>query len=528
MAAQTDGPQPRRLRLPMADESCGQVSWAWRRVWLMGALRDGLRALWALLYWNLLKTRHVMRGRKGVAPCQHRHDVEDGVPPRCEAVWNWDVPGRFRRVCPALVHTAEGWRCSAAPAHVKPFWGRTAVVYPLLAAGLYLGATGGLWLVWRAVGYREIALVDVAWPGRWSRVKSAQAGHFREQGRRAMQHGDFPAALLALSTAEQFARGGYEDRLLLARLWAQGGNVDYANRFYSGVLVDFPGRAAETAVVWHDQLLALGHLAELADLCVQRIGAAGEGAKESLWEFSLEFALDHGRLAEVIAQGRRSEVAKLPARVRGLIDVLVHWQRGNRDEAVRLLETMRFRSGEPLSLRRQVEWLARLGRPGEAGVALNRHAAKMGKFEVAALRYHLDVVSGDRDAARADFIGLLQGPLTLAQADRLCGLVIMAQDWASLRRAPGFFALEPLNAHAPTQAAFWVAALACKAPSLMAGARARYETASGGMVLPVVTELDFRKQNPADRESPLFIASYVPLPRETIYALIAAGADVAR
>lgn len=494
----------------------------------MGAVRDGLRGLWALIYWNLRKTWHVVRGRKGATPCQHWHDVEDGVPPRCEAVWHWDSPGRFHHVCPALVRTADGWRCSAAPAQVRPFWGRMVAVYAVLMAGLYLGATGGLWLLWRTVGYREVSFVDVAWPGRWSQVKPAQAEHFRNQGKVALLSGDFPAALLAFSTAEQFDPGGYEDRLLLARLWAQAGNQTFANQVFRGLLEDFPDRTAEAAEAWHDQLLALGNLGELANLCVQRLVEAGEGAREGVWEFSLEFALDHGRLAEAVTQGRPNDLAKLPARVRGLIEVLVHWQHGDREAAVRLLTAMRFRRDEPLSVRRQVEWLARLGRAGEAGVVLNRHAALLGQFEVAALRYHIDVVSGDRDAARADFIGLLRGPLTAAQADRLCGLVIMARDGASLRRAPGFFALEPLVADVRAQAAFWVAALVCETGSLEAGARARYEKASGGALLPDVTEMDFRKQNPADRGSPSFIASYVPLPRETIYAMIAAGVEAGR
>lgn len=513
----------------MSDDSRGHATWAWRRVWFLGVVRDGLRALWALLYWNARKTWYVLKGRKGPAPCQHQYDVKDGLAPRCDAVWHWNAPGRFHRVCPALVHTPEGWRCSAAPAHVRPYWGRALGIYGLLVAGLYLGTTGGLWLLWQKVGYREVAYVDVAWPGRWSRVKPAQASHFRAQARGAMARGDLPSALLALSTAEQFERGGYEERLLLARLWVQAGNVGYADRFFRGIVADFPDRAAEAAVAWHDQLLASGQLAMLADLCVQRISVGGGGrAAEGPWEFSLTFALDRGRLAETMVRGWEHEAANLPVRVRGLSEALVRWQRGEPDEAARLLAAMRFERDELLSVRRQIEWLARLGRPGEAGLVLNRHAAMLGEFEAAALRYHIDMVSGDRDAARANFIGLLRGPLTPAQADRLCSLVIGARDGASLRRTPGFFALEPLNAHGLSQAAFWVAALACDTPSLAEGARKRYEAATGGGMLPAVTTLDFHKRNPADHESPLFIASFVPLPRETIYALIGAGADATR
>lgn len=509
----------------MAGEVPTEVSWSWRRAWLFGAAGDAVRAVWAAFYWNGRKTWYVMTGRKGAAPCQHAHDLADGLKPRCEAVWHWSGPGRFRRVCPALAYTKDGWRCSAKPAQVKPYWGRAAALYALLAAVLYLGAAGALWGLWQTVGYREISYADMVWPGRWSRVTEARAGYFREQGGLAVARGDFPGALLALSTAERFRRGDQGQRLLLARLWAQAGNTGYAEGIFRDLMAEYPQRAEEIAVVWHDQLLAAGELAALADLCAQRLGERGEGARESLWEFSLGFALDRGRLAEAMAAGRSAALAKLPVRMRELVAVLVLWQRGEGTEAAGRLRALRFEADEPLALRRQVEWLARLGAGDEAGVVLNRHAGALGGFEAAALRYHIDMVSGSRDAARADFVGLLRGELTPAQADRLCGLVIAERDGRSLRRTPGFFALAPLNADPNSQAAFWVAALACESPELAEGGRLRYEAAAGGASLPTITRIDFSKQNPAERTSPVFVASYVPLPRETIYALIGEMAD---
>lgn len=505
----------------------GRASARWPRVGGTGVAGDGLRALWAMLYWNVRKSAFVLGGRKGAAPCQHQLDVQDGLPPRCEAVWHWAGPGRFRRVCPLLMRTAEGWCCSVRAEQVRPFWGRAFVVYALLATCLYLAGVGGFWGFLRTVGYREIAFSDVAWPGNWVRIKPAQAAYFRAQGREAMARGDFPAALLALSTAERFNRGGYEERLFLARMWAQQGNVGFADQVFESVVTDFPDRAREASVVWHDQLLAVGAFEALADLCLRQIAQPENGG--GLWAFSLLFALDHGRLAHETNERDAAHLVQAPLSVRELIGVLAQWQRGDNDGAAARLSAMRFAGDERLLMRLQVEWLARLGRPGEAGVALSRWAGALGSFEVAALRYTIDVASGDRDAARANFVGLLRdGPLELTEADRLCALVIEAQDGASLRRTPGFFALAPLNADARTQAAFWVAARACNEPSLVAGARARYEWATGGETLPIVAELDFRKQNAADRGSPLFIASFVPLPRATIYALIAVAAETGR
>lgn len=512
----------------MGQKSTEAVSMTWRRRWWIGLVQDGFRALWALVYWNARKAWYRVRGGHGRPPCQHEHDVADGVQPRCDPSWNWSGPGRFHRVCPALVRTPDGWRCSATPAAVRPYWGRAFGIYALLAAGLYIGATGVLWLGWQRVGYREIAYADVAWPGRWPLVKVRQAEHFRRQAAREMEAGDFPAALLSLTTAERFGRGGYDDRLLLARFWVHAGNVGYGEEIVRGVLAEFPDRVAVTSAVWHDQLLASGQLAALADLCAHRLNKAGPTAPESLWEFSLGFALDHGRLAVAMAKGRRAELEELPARIRGLITVLETWQGGDERAAAELLASMRFSADEPLAVRRQVEWLARLGRAGEAGVVLNRHASTLGPFETAALRCEIDRASGDRDAGRADFLGLLKAPLTPRQADRLCGLVIASRDGTSLRRTPGFFALSPVKEDAPAQAAFWAAALACGEQSLAAGARARYAQAAGGGALPEVDRLDFGKKNPGERTSPLFIASYVPLPRETIYALVGAMADAAR
>jgi hypothetical protein len=489
-----------------------------RGVWLAGLCRDVLRALWALVYWNLRKTFYVLKGRRGTPPCQNDHDVADRVQPRCRAVWDWEGPGRFHRVCPSLVRTAEGWRCGAVREQVRPHWWRAAVVYGLLAAGAYAGVTSALWGVWRKAGYREINYTDVAWPGRWGRVKQDRAEHFRRQARRALQAGDFSAALLSMTTAEGFGRAGFEDGMMLARLWAQAGNPAFAMRVYHEITTAYPSRAAEAAVLWHDQLLAGAHLELLARLCVEQLAVRGAGARESVWEFSLAFAMDHGRLAREVTGGGLA--AALPARVRTLADVLVRWQDGDPDEAGRMLAEQRFTAEEPMAVRRQVEWLARLGRVEEAGVILIRQAAVLGDFEVAALRYQLGVVTGDRDAARADFRGLLRARLSALQADRLCALLIETSDGESLKRTPGFFAEEGVKEDARAQAAFWVAAVVNELPVLAERARERYALASGGDLLPKTGSIDFGRFTPSDKRSPLFVVSAVPLPRETIYAVI--------
>lgn len=510
----------------MSGNAAKTVSWEWIRARISGILLDGFRYLWALVYWNARKTGYVVTGRRGAPPCQNAYDLADGLAPQCEAVWHWSAAGRFRRVCPALAYTKAGWRCSATAAQVKPYWGRAVRVYGLLGAGLFLGGTGVVWTVSQVWGEHKIAYRDLVWPGNWEHIKESRAAHFRTEGMKAVTRGDFPAALLSLSTAESIYPGDYEQRLLLARLWGQGGNVPQAAVYFRGLMADYPQRAAATAVVWHDQLLALGDLAGLAGLCLERLNPGdGRISGDSLWEYSFLFALEHGRLAGALVQSRGDELARAPQRVRALVELLAIRQAGGAEEAVRRLGALRFAAAEPLAMRVQVEWLGRWGASSEAEVVLNRYARVLGAFEVAALRYSLGADSGSVSQARASFIGLLQPALTPAQADRLCGLVVTSRDVASLRRTPGLFAMEPLAEDAPSQAAFWVAALACESSELIDGARVRYERVSRRGDLPPIAAIDFGSASVADKNSPVFLANYVTLPRETIYALIGGMAD---
>lgn len=81
--------------------------------------------VWALFYWNARKTIFRLRGRRGVAPCQHPSDSGTAMKTACDACTAWHRRVRFRLVCPLLKQDDAGlWVCSVDRAGVRPFWGR--------------------------------------------------------------------------------------------------------------------------------------------------------------------------------------------------------------------------------------------------------------------------------------------------------------------------------------------------------------------------------------------------------------------
>lgn len=251
-------------------------------------LGDFLRFWWALGYWNLRKTWFRLRGAVPTdCPCHNPSD--SGLPreTRCEAVATWNSPARFRRVCPLLVATADGHRCSVAASAVRPFWGRAFAYAGTATLVVYLGLAGVAYFGLKRIGY-EVGLTSVLWPGHWSEIRTAQERLYARRAQSALAAGDFPAAVLALETVTTINPRNQAASLALANLWQISGRASLADGIYQRLMIDFPAQRIEFARLWYRALLARGDYTRIKQLAPQLL--LEDSASRAAWLHALVFA----------------------------------------------------------------------------------------------------------------------------------------------------------------------------------------------------------------------------------------------
>lgn len=176
---------------------------------MIGWLGDFFRFRWALFYWNARKTWFRMRGaHRDDCPCQTYADSGHALDSRCEAVTHWNQPARFKRVCPLLVQTPQGWRCSVNAESVRPFWGRAILYGTALGLVLYLALTLLVFGVLRSASYKT-SYLSVAWPPRWNELRKSQENLYVARAQQALQAGNYQEAILSLEMVTQLNPGNY-------------------------------------------------------------------------------------------------------------------------------------------------------------------------------------------------------------------------------------------------------------------------------------------------------------------------------
>ena len=198
----------------------------------------------------------------------------------------WDKARRFRRVCPLLVETSQGWRCSVNTAGVRPFWGRAFGYYGGTVAVLYLAGALGVFIFLRAVGY-PVNLLQVTWPPSWHRVGEARGWFFLDQARRAFAANRTGEALLYLTNAYEFDPGNYVAGLTLAKT-LQSGQPVLSNRIYERLYREHLPQQEATAEEWFRALLARGEFPAIQALARDRL--LHDSPHASVWLRALVFA----------------------------------------------------------------------------------------------------------------------------------------------------------------------------------------------------------------------------------------------
>ena len=253
---------------------------------MIGWLADFFRLAWGLFYWNARKSLFRLQGARGRHPCQNSSDSGRALETQCDACIQWAKPIRFARVCPLLVSTPRGLRCSAHAADVRPFWDRTARYYGTILLAIYLAGALGIFVFLRSVGY-PVNFLHLAWPGLWYRVPQVRSAYFFEQGNAAFTAGRLREGLLYFDTAYTFDPSNYLAGLALARNY-QTTHTFISDEVYTRLYHEHPRQRAATAQDWFRALLARGDFTKVAELAAREVIA--DPTHASPWMRALLFA----------------------------------------------------------------------------------------------------------------------------------------------------------------------------------------------------------------------------------------------
>jgi hypothetical protein len=480
-----------------------------------GWIADFFRFVWGLLSWNIRKTRFRLRRGRVPCPCQSPGDSGRALETRCEASLTWDRPARFRRVCPLLVHTPDGLRCSVNTADVRPFWGRAAGYYGGALAGLYLAGVLGAFVFLRAVGY-PVQIADLAWPGAWHRVGEARGRFFLQRADDAFAAGQIAAGQLYLRNAYEFDPDNTAVGLALARR-CQLNDPALADSIFERLLRESPARPSALAEEWFRSLLARGNFDRIQQLAADEV--IRDPTQASVWMRALFFATrETGNDTPL----RALLGSPLPAAHRWKILLQTELdRRAGRTAAVRTALGRDWSGAPPYALYYQADALIDLDDASAALDRLESYGAQLDGTARALLQLkaytRLDV-----PRSRQRFLdALLAPPLHAATVTVLCAHLIRHPDPALLDRLYAAFVrttVPSADTLGTYLSLYCTAGVARDWPKLDALAKT-IETRAGGRSLALgVVETFFHDQSASSRIVRLLPA--LPMPLEIDYALL--------
>lgn len=478
---------------------------------------DALRFVHALFYWNWRKQRYRQGGCRGHAPCQNESDEAKLGLVRCDVVMQWHRPARFRPLCPLLVQTPDGWRCSVAATAVRPFWGRALLIAGGSAGALWLALTLTVFALFRWGNDLPIRWVDVAWPGHWSRVRMVQADRLFLRAMIAFQQGNMNEAFLALTSARQRDPHNYRANLLIGQITMFQGSHLFADEIFAQLRRDTPAEAYRTAVVYHDTLLMLLRHERLAAHSLEM--ARTDTARASLWIRSLLFALRAGRLAPDFIRDHAADLGGLSPHARLLLEAEAEITRGRTDHGVGLLRRPYSGPLNPVYMELQVGRLAELGEGGAAQTLLDFYGPLLGAFRHARAQFALDQRLGDRGAAEATFRQLLALCTDPERAQLVAVELISQPDEKFFRELHGRFSRDSVLSRAVDGPTLWAAGLTCNSP-IQAAWWQQHGRQPGGEFYPRLSAINFSSRDFAVVDSVASVVNVVTFPREVVMALL--------
>jgi hypothetical protein len=484
---------------------------------VLGWIADFIRLYWGLVYWNTRKTWFRLRRGRSPCPCQTPSDSGRAFETGCEACLHWAKPLRFRRVCPLLVETKDGLRCSADTAEVRPFWRRTFAWY-----GGTLGACYGVlaltvFIFLRTVGY-PVSVFDVALPPLWHRLDRARAWYFFEQSKRAFSSGRSNEGLLYLANAYDFDPTNYQIGITLAKNY-QVGQPAQSDRVFARLIKDHPDRSAVTAWDWYRALLQRGSFDRIITLARDQVVADPEHAHA--WIRALLFATRQMR-DETALRELAANPAPTAAAWHRLIETELFVRAGRTREARLSLDRPWPKDSPAFTVVYRVTTLIALGDTFAALDLNDRSRQIIGDEAWLTLKLDALATRGVKNDLRNTVELLLAQRSNLASIKVLCAHLIRHPDAEVFARLADKVDREklPLN---PDTAGVWFSLL-CTAgvvgdENRLATLTGRLKSASQNPFVALILVQRFFQGQTAERHITSFLP-ILPLPIEVTYALI--------
>ncbi len=387
---------------------------------MLGWLADFLRFAWALLYWNIRKSWFQWRRGRSPCPCQAPSDSGKAYETRCDACIHWHRPERFRRVCPLLVATPDGLRCSANTPEVRPFWGITIRYYGGTLLAVYAAAVLTVFGFLRVIGY-PVSIVHVALPPLWHKVGQARDWYYLQRAREAFAAGRTNEGLLYLENSYEFDPTNYEAGLALAKNY-QLSRPARSDEIFAQLLAEHPEHRDATAQQWVLALVARGDFEHVASVSANEVRHSG--ARASPWMRALIFATRQSHDSAPL----RTLRANLPTALGGwrqLLDVELLWESGQRRETRAALNQPWPEHAPAYTIIYRTELLTALGDPGAALDFLVAQRAQLDDEAYWTVRFHCLAVAGATRTLESEFQSvLLAPPINQPRLKMMCAQLI--------------------------------------------------------------------------------------------------------
>ena len=471
-----------------------------------------------MFYWNTRKTWFRLQGaERDSCPCQNFSDSGLARDSRCNAIIYWQRPARFRRVCPLLVETPDGWRCGVDAERVRPFWGRAALYSVGTLVAVYLAGTVLAFATLRLARY-DIAYPALLWPERWGEVRGSQERLYASRAQQAMAARNYQEAILSLEMVCTLNPHNYTAGLALANLCQVAGNPLVAEHIYERLMKAMPEHRVQTAQIWFRTLLARSAHDKIKPLAAAML--AEDPGQRSAWLNALLFAARETADSQFLSSVLESK-GHLPEWCVELIIIERDLLQNRTGDVLPRLMRVRLQPESAYVPYYQVDRLLLLGRADDALNLLNTYGARLPPDEASFLHLRLYRALGWSSLLEAEHESLLQYPMAPRLAAQFCAYLIASPDPGLLARYFDKFLREepPLSAETLPlyQATYLAAALAGdtgRAEKI--ATRIMQFTGSDARVIRGLLEL-LQAGQPDARLAR--ILPLVPLPTEVVYAI---------